>query len=222
VLELIDTPCRHAIHLRRGMVQAVESELAGTRLGDVTAQLHQVERPLIERARMAAHAKGTRIGQAMVSLRVLSPLQLDESLRAQRHVRLEHLYALRDAEVRFRIARPLPAGSSEQQPLAPRDVFHGRPRKSPRASQGFASARRSQPAPAPVTVETPVDARRAARLAALGLGPNASDVEARAAYKRLVLALHPDRLGPDASEALRAERGRGLISVVRAYRELAP
>ena len=66
VLELLESRSRHAIHLRRGYVQAVESECATLRLGDVATRRWGIGRISVERARMYAHSKGIKIGQALV------------------------------------------------------------------------------------------------------------------------------------------------------------
>jgi hypothetical protein len=216
VLELIEPHARHAIHLRRGFVQAVESDAAAVRLGDVVMRARGVARPVVERARLIAHARRIRIGQALVRERVITPLDLDEMLAVQRRERLERLYALADAEVRFRVARPLPAGASEQTPLSPRDVFHGRPRRRARAGNDARDTTGYVPFARPRA--TPADPR-APWLAVLGLASGATPEQIRAAYKRMVLALHPDR-APETSEADRAARARKLVAVVEAYRKL--
>ncbi len=227
VLELIEPHARHAIHLRRGFVQAVESDAVASRLGDVAARFAGVSRPIVERARMFAHQRGLRIGQALVATHAIRPGALDDLLAAQQRERLERLYDVSEAEVRFRVARPLPAGASEQTPLPPREMFHGRPRKfdrdaptrpafraPPRPRQDAASA----PPPA-----SPPSVRHVAPIAGahrvLGVGPDADSKTLRAAFKRLVLELHPDR-APEASADEKATRGKKLMAVVEAYRSL--
>lgn len=215
VLELIEPHARHAIHLRRGHVQAVESDASASRLGDVATRIGGVPRPVVERARLFAHARGIRIGQALVAARALSPAALDELLAAQQRERLEGLYALTDAEVRFRVARSLPAGASERCPLTARETYYGRPRARARASS---EARTTHHRAVP-TNPTSVSSTRARALAVLGLGPSASDAEARAVYRSWVLALHPDRCQA-LDEAERNARVRRLAAVVEAYRAL--
>src|SRR5207249_4521502 len=109
-------------------IQAVESGASVTRLGDVAARARGIPRTLLERARMLAASRGMRIGQAMIAARLVHPADLDALLAQQQRERLDRLFALGDAEVRFRVARPLPGGASEQPPLSPRETFHGRPR----------------------------------------------------------------------------------------------
>lgn len=224
VLELIEPHARHAIHLRRGFVQAVESDAVASRLGDVAARFGGVSRPLVERARMFAHDRGLRIGQALVATHAIRPGALDDLLAAQQRERLERLYELQEAEVRFRVARPLPPGASEQSPLPPREMFHGRPRKFDRDAAPRPEARASQRPPRPPP--TPGSDSRAfhkgdptVAYRVLGVDSGADAKTLRAAFKRLVLELHPDR-APDASADDKVTRGRKLMAVVEAYRSL--
>ncbi|MEI8254378.1 MAG: DUF4388 domain-containing protein [Deltaproteobacteria bacterium] len=239
VLELIEPHARHAIHLRRGFVQAVESDSVASRLGDVAARFAGVSRPVVERARMFAHQRGLRIGQALVATHAIRPGALDDLLAAQQRERLERLYDLGEAEVRFRVARPLPAGASEQTPLPPREAFHGRPRKFDRdttAQPGFRAPPRPRPAtatassgPSPHAQKQPPPLRRDGHTEpgpaisgahrVLGVAPGADSKTLRAAFKRLVLELHPDR-SPEASADEKNSRGRKLMAVVEAYRSL--
>jgi DnaJ-domain-containing protein 1 len=233
VLELIEPRARHAIHLRRGFVQAVESERAALRLGDIATRLWGVARPAVERARMFAQGRGLRIGHALVATHVIGASQLDALLAEQQRARLEMLYALDDAELRFRVARPLPKGAAEQSPLEAKDTFFGRPRKRPRASgedEGDRATRQTQPARGAAHRSTTTSAsgrsratvahRFANEYATLGLDPSADERAVRDAYRALVLALHPDR-AQGASDEERQARSRRLAAVVRAYKTLS-
>lgn len=213
VLELIEPHARHAIHLRRGYVQAVESDSVASRLGDVATRVHGITRPVVERARMYAQQRGLRIGQALVATHAIRPGDLDDLLAAQQRERLERLYTLDDADVRFRVARPLPAGASEQSPLPPRDVFYGRPRKHRRV-EARGSARMPPPSP-----NTPRVIPRQSAHDVLGVTPGVDAPTLRAAFKRLVLELHPDR-ATDVEAEEKAARSRRLVAVLDAYRSL--
>ncbi len=214
VLELIESHGRHAIHVRRGFVQAVESEGASARIGDVAVRSHVAARAAVEKASMQARVRKLRLGQAMVAQRVISPPQLDELLRRQRHERLEHLYAITDAELRFRVSRPLPPGATEQAPLLPGEVFHGRPRRNRRNAT-------SSPPPRPASNAARVSApsARAGHLTTLGLGVDASPGDVRSAFRRQVLLLHPDRSAATGA-APHADASRAFLAVVEAYRAL--
>jgi hypothetical protein len=209
VLELIEPHARHAIHLRRGCVQAVESGTAAARLGDLAARTKRISRPELERARFVAMTRGLRIGQAMVATNLLSPLQLDELLTLQRRERLERLFTLGDAHVRFRVARPLPPGASEQLPLGARDVFHGRPRRRGESERSARSRTSTHEQSRPFALA----------FAELGVRPDATFDQARSAFRKRVFELHPDR-AVDATETERAQRARKLASVIDAYRTI--
>lgn len=213
VLELIEPHARHAIHLRRGFVHAVESESARLRLGDVAARTWGVGRTLVERARMYAHAKGLRIGHALVATRAIAANQLDALLAEQQRARLEMLYDLRDAELRFRVARPLPNGAAEQVPLEARDVYYGRPRKQPRESCASEPPSARKPRVSRAHAYHPM----AREYALLGVSPDSDERVVRDAYRALVLDLHPDR-AHGLSDEERERRARKLVDVVRAYK----
>lgn len=137
--------------------------------------------------------------------------------------RLDQLFSLPEAELSFEVARRQPPSP---RPLSPADFLHGRPRQRDRASPPtpapgpVASAAGRPPSTPPPPPARPVHDRGASQaLATLGLPTTASGTEVRQAFRRLALALHPDR-HPDASEARRAELSRQLASVVQAYRVL--
>jgi hypothetical protein len=218
VLELIERRGRHAIHLRRGFVQAVESESAVVRLGDVAARRWGISRPAVERARMYAHARGLRIGHALVATRVIAAAQLDALLAEQQRARLELLYSLRDAELRFRVARPLPAGAAEQTPLEARDAFFGRPRKRERDSEHTQSS--PPPSARRPAVTRAAHHRHIEEYALLGVSPDSDPRAVRDAFRALVLALHPDR-AHGVSDHERDTRARRLVEVVRAYKTVS-
>ena len=215
VLELIEPHTRHAIHLRRGFVQAVESNAAAMRLGDVATRVQGVSRPIVERARMFAQQRGLRIGQALVATNAIRPSDLDALLAAQQRERLDRLFVLADAELRFHVARPLPAGASEQNPLPARDVFYGRPRKAGRTGHAKGADTRSAPRAPPQSMAAATSPAHTV----LGVTADAQPTAIRHAFKRLVFELHPDR-APGASNTERAERSRRLIAVVDAYRSI--
>ncbi|MDP3278422.1 MAG: J domain-containing protein [Deltaproteobacteria bacterium] len=218
VLELLEPKARHAIHLRRGYVHAIESESSAQRLGDVAARRWGLGRPAIERARFVAHTRGIRIGQALVATEAIAPGQLDALLAEQQRVRLEALYAIPDAEIRFRVARPLPLGAAEHVPLPARETFFGRPRKrplahDPRKAQSTRSAR--SPHVSHTMSRVSPEIRNA--YAALGVAITCDRVALRHAYRTRVLALHPDR-AMSLPEDERNRRSRELITVLQAWR----
>lgn len=197
VLELGSPQGSHAVHLRGGLVHAVEG--AAPRFGDLAADLGVAQPVAIERA-WRADRGAHRIGQCLVAARVISLVARDRVLDEQRARRLDALFGIADATVRFRPARRLPDGAAEQPPMLASRVIRGRPRGRDRG----ASTR-------------PVDPARAAALDALGLPPTASFAEARARFRALVVELHPDR---DVASPRGEGREQRLRAVLDAWRSL--
>lgn len=197
VLELELPHGAHAVHLRGGLVHAVEGD--APRFGDLAAVLGVASPSAIERT-WRGYRGPQRIGQCLVAARVISHGARDRVLDEQRARRLDALFALHDAEVRFRPVRRLPDGAAEHPPMLPSRVIRGRPRGRDRSP----SAR-------------PVDPARAAALAALGLGPGAGLAEARARFRALVVELHPDR---EAHAHRSEDREQRLRAVLDAWRTL--
>lgn len=192
-LEVVESDRTHHVHLRGGAVQAVESPSDARRFGDVAVAAGVADRSAVERAWGEGRARGFRIGQALVWRRVVSASTRDRVLDAQRLSRLESLYRLGSASLRFRSARALPEGAAEQAPLLASETFHGRPRRRDHSS---------------------IDPARAGDLAALGFDHDPGTAALRRRFQELVMALHPDRHAGDAS------RGERLRAVIAAYRRL--
>ncbi len=202
VLELVVPGRHHAIHLRRGLVQAVECSERSHRFGDLATDTGLCPRDAVEHASREAFARNTRIGQHLVARGVLSPATRDRVLQAQRARRLDALYGLADADLRFHAARPLPPGSAEQSPMSAGEAFHGRARRRDR-------------------VRAPThpggDRRRALRV--LGLDEATTPTQLRARYRERVTALHPDH-AVNLDERERERRVAELRAVIDAYRSL--
>lgn len=195
-LEVIEAGRTHHVHLRGGAVQAVESPSDPRRFGDLAIAVGAADRATIETAWAEGRQRGFRIGQALVWRRVVSTSTRDRVLDAQRLTRLESLYRVGSAALRFRSARALPLGAAEQAPLLASETFHGRPRRR----DGGA-----------------VDPTRAEALAVLGFEHDPGAVALRRRFEELVLALHPDRHAGDDTKA-RAERLRAVIAAYRLLR----
>jgi hypothetical protein len=130
--------------------------------------------------------------------------------------RLETLFAMPDARIRFRVARPLGRGSARF-PLAPTEFLRGRPRGRGREN-GSARDRRV------TELHDPYDVRSEARaraLSTLGLGVQAGVSEITVAFRKLARELHPDlHHGASAIEQARVEQRFAEISA--AYHALVP
>ena len=197
-LELVEAAQVHRVHLRAGAVQAVESSADARRFGDLAVAAGLASRSAVEGAWGVGRDRGFRIGQSLVWRRVVSSAARDRVLDAQRLARLDSLFRVGDAALRFRSARALPEGTAEQAPLGATETFHGRPR---RRDHGRSAA----------------DPARVEALAALGFERDPGAAALRRRFQELVLALHPDRHPHDDSRA-RVDRLRAVIAAYRLLR----
>jgi hypothetical protein len=135
----------------------------------------------------------------------LSPPATGTPGREQIRARLDVLFALEEATLAFYTARPL----AHVVHLGPGEFLHGRPRARDRL-RGRASATAPAPTPEPPRsgVRPLLDDARARACRLLGLPAGAGAGEARRAFRRLAITLHPDRLGavPVEQQRLRAAR----------------
>jgi DnaJ-domain-containing protein 1 len=124
-------------------------------------------------------------------------------LRRQLRLRLEALFRLPEALVRFHV-RP-PRRGEKARPLEPSEFLHDRPR----------ARQKAQRAEAP---ELPAEQIRA--LAVLGLAPGAAFSHVQRAFRRLAAESHPDR-HPNATADERARLLRRFAELSAAYHALA-
>lgn len=189
--------------------------LSSTTLGDLLGTLHR-ERisgtiELCEIGSPAGRGVSGRVHR--VHLRSGLVVAVDTTLPGVTHAdvrrRLEALFALYDATIAFRTARPLPS-SALAAPLGPAEFLHGRPRARDRRGKGAASPGRSAPRsghddpPPSAPAEDP--AEHARRL--LGIPRGAALAEVRRAFRRMASALHPDRLASAALEERQRQAAR--------------
>jgi DnaJ-domain-containing protein 1 len=211
VLELIEDQGSvagrtHRVYLDKGLIDGIESRLAAPKLGEILLRegliglegVRLLLRKLIEQPSKKA-------GEILVDERLVDSGLLEASLRAQLRARLEALYKLRDALIRFHVRRP-PRGRRGSL-LTPREFLHGRPR----ARTGRPEPRRFAP---------PVDARARASYAILGLSPGADADAVRRAFRKLAALHHPDR-HPGASDAEKALLAQRFSQITAAYHHLS-
>ncbi len=193
----------HAIHIQDGRPTAVASE--GPRLGELMRERGDLDREqLAEAVRRQRRGDVRLVGELLRDLGA-DPEAIEATLERQTRQRLEPLYALPEARVRFHAALFADVvtptwirAARSSRPLPPTEFLHGRPRNRPRE----ASAE---------------DARREA-YRALGLEPPVDPATLRTRFKQRVLELHPDRA---ADETDRAARTKLLARVTAAYQLLA-
>lgn len=196
-LELGDGGAKSHVFLSSGRPTAVASTAAKLwpngapqRLGELLLERGFVARADLERA-ACARSEGKLLGELLLDEGALDQRTIEGAMAAQTAERLDRLYSLRKASMRFHVATfgaarpPIPLRAAFASPqLHPAIFLTGRPR-----------ARTRRP-----TSET---ARRDA-LRALRLDASATTDDVRRAFKQLVLELHPDRAIDDRDRALRS------------------
>jgi len=136
----------------------------------------------------------------------------EQARLGERRSRLEALYGLSEALIRFHVPRP--RSGFRQQPLSPREFLHGRPRAradfAARVSERFSSrfAGRSEAARG-------LEPRHAA-YRTLGLSSTAQAREVQRAFRKLAAEQHPDRF-PNASPAEKAQHLSRFAQLSAAY-----
>ncbi len=179
----------------------------GRRLGDVIRDSAGLDPETCLRLERTLFSQpGKAAGQALVESSVVSLREVEEALHLQVRERMEALYALEDARLRFRVASPKELESSLRLPAA--EFLHGRLRKR---QVRRTPARQWQVGTAQLTEEQ--------AFALLGLEPGAERASVRAAFRRRAAAVHPDRyLGTDETrrQALQVE----FVRLSAAYRRL--
>lgn len=185
-----------SLHFERGVVVRVDG--GGPRLGERIAASWE-ERRRIDAALAAAGGEGDLAGAALVRRGLATPARLRDVLEAQGRERIEKLYALRRADLRFRVAAS--AARGVEVALGPAAFLHGRPRAVPRLERAQAVVKSD---------------RLRDAFDALGLSaspPPTRDI-VRRAFRVRAASLHPDRArDPDARAAL----ARAFTGLATAY-----
>lgn len=208
---------RHRVHLTCGLVTDVETRAPVPPLGEILRRQGRLGSDGLSRMlRRVADGDGRRAGEILLGEGLIDRDLLDAALRAQLGARLDALFRIQDATVRFHIARaaPVERGST----LPPREFLHGRPRARDRGRASSAPPPpRPRPAPTPGRGEPPRhDEAQVRAWQALGLEPGADDIEVRRAFRRLARELHPDRQATAPIEVQRRSAAR-FAELTEAY-----
>jgi len=207
VLELVEVEGMtrgrsHRVHFEAGLVSEVETKFPVARLGEILKQQGFVGDDALRRlTRELTRAPTRRSGEILVEDQKLTFQAVGAALRRQLRLRLDALFQLEDAELRFHVPR---ADRNPQIPLSPREFLHGRPRG------------RRAAAPAPAAAPRPNDRARVRALAVLGLDAAASRDSVQRAFRKLASTLHPDR-HPGASPSERASLLQRFAELSAAY-----
>ncbi len=218
----------HRVHLDGGLVGEIESRIRSPRLGEILNSEGFIgDRTLRQLVRRLADVPGRRIGELLVENGIATAGLVDAALRFQLRRRLDALFSITDASVRFHVARP--RRDDAALPLSPREFLHGRERardKEPPAAEPppvrhTAPASRTAPGSARPTGSGSAPRRRQdpVRTRAydvLGLSPGAGPTDVQRAFRSLAREQHPDRF-PGASGSEREALMRRFAELSAAY-----
>jgi hypothetical protein len=221
VLELVEVDGArsgrsHRVYFDSGLVEDVDTSLNHPRLGEILARdgLLSVS-ALAHVARRLLEQPGKRVGEVLVEEGLGTADLVAAALRRQKKSRLDALYSLSEALIRFHVPRP--RSGFHQLPLSPREFLHGRPRARTRLRSRVAErfSHRHEPRPASTSVGEP----QLSAYRALGLAPGASLRDVQRAFRKLAAERHPDRF-PLASPAEKALHLSHFATLSAAYHTL--
>lgn len=219
-LELIgqDAPyagSRHSIVLDQGRITHIRTTLPVPRLGEVLVDEGALT-PVQHAGFVRSLHDGDRLaGELLVAMRLATWARVATGLTAQNRMRLDALFALKRADLRFHPWVRSDSGSCVRaHALAPEDFLFGRPR----ARDAGGHQERSSPRPSP-SEQGDWDEHLHQALAVLGLTPSADRRDVRQAFRRLAAMVHPDLHG-DASAAERQILQQRFAMLSGAYHQL--
>jgi hypothetical protein len=201
----------HRVYFDSGLVEDVDTSLNHPRLGEILARdgllsvsaLARVARRLIEQP-------GKRVGEVLVEEGLGTADLVAAALRRQRASRLEALYGLTEALIRFHVPRP--RSGYRPTPLSTREFLYGRPRARARERYTFGTGARADSA-------RHSGSPKLAAYRELGLEANASTRDIQRTFRKLAAELHPDRF-PHASASEKAAHLARFAKLSAAYHVL--
>ncbi len=197
----------HRVEFREGRIAGVATPLGAPRLGELLQAHGLIDDLVLARVvERAGTEPGAAIGWLACVMAVVSESGVRRTLRTQRSARLEALFGVSRAQVRFHPPRPAPRGC-ELEPISPLHFLHGRLRARETAR------RASEPRGECLSA-------RDRALQRLSLAPEASPDAIRAAFRRLASRVHPDRF-VSGSAGTHAWAVREFAELSRAYHTLA-
>ena len=200
----------HRVFFDAGLIEDVDTSLSHPRLGEILARDGVLSMAALARvARRLIEQPGKRVGEILVEEGLGSADLVAGALRRQRTSRLEALYSLTEALIRFHVPRP--RSGFRPAPLSPREFLHGRPRARTefrtRVNERF-------------TFRSPRgDDRRSNAYRTLGLSAEATPRDVQRAFRKLAAEEHPDRF-PHATAAEKAQRLSRFATLSAAYHVL--
>jgi hypothetical protein len=163
--------------------------------------------------RVMATRDGRRAGEVLVEERLLSPSIVATALRRQLIERVESLFQLGAASIRFHVMGSAPRVGVRALPLFPAEFLHGRPRARDRGPS------RSRPAPRSSSRRAREGSAIEQAWRLLGLEPGTDLAAVRRAFRTIAARLHPDR-HPNASHDERIGLMRRFAELSAAYHSL--
>ena len=205
----------HRLFFSGGQLEQVETALKALKLGEMLGHFGWLTSDGARwLARRLIEAPGRRTGELLIERGLVTPEIVNAALRRQLRARLEALFALGEARIRFHVPRPR-AFAGAPLPLSAREFLHGRPRARDRERRPKAferESRRSDPSGA----DLPRSARRARALETLGLYGEVDRSTLQKRFRTLAVDLHPDR-HPGATPNEKAELMRRFAELSAAY-----
>lgn len=234
----------HRIHLFCGSISGIETPFSFHPLGQMLKKQGLLHPSALEHLLLKLERGDTRMSGVILIEEGLVPKEsVQRGLRMQLREKIESVYTLGDAEVRFYTARPLSESARRLSELDAKDFLHGRPRARDRIRNPFHAARQSpnyknepeharpfsawpfdteipgaahEETPPPTSGVRLVDEARLHALKTLGLAGEADIPTIRRAFRRMATTLHPDRF-IDAGEQIRAHTTARFAEVSAAY-----
>jgi hypothetical protein len=225
VLELVEAKGigvgrRHRLHLDAGLVQEVETSLPVPKLGDILRQEGFIDAEAARKlSRSLLEHPTKRTGELLIRERLARREEVVAALRHQLRARLEAIYRLDEAWLRFHIARPRRVSADGPVALSPHEFLRGRPRWRDRCPRAGANPGFDPPPAGKTTAELADQSRRRAALSLLGLSEPVDRETVQKTFRRLAAKLHPDR-HPGAKPGELASLMRGFAQLTAAYHEL--
>ncbi len=204
ILELVESSGArsgnaHRIFFRDGLVDQIETSLPSPRLGDVMSREGLIGRDALARLTRRLFQNPTgRAGEILVGERWATLDAVAQGLRHQLRQRLDALFGLSDARVRFHVRAP--ERKLVDAALGAAEFLHDRPRKRGRYSRPTQAA--AEPS------------RAAYRI--LGVSPGAEREAVQRAFRRLARESHPDS-HPHATPSERARLLQRFAELSAAY-----
>lgn len=221
VLELVETGGvragrRHRVHIDGGLVEHVDTSLSVPKLGEILRREGFLSEATVRALlRRTLTSPGRRLGEMLVEARAASSQALGAALRYQQRARLDALFALSDALVKFHVMSARCAEALDC-PLSPREFLFGRRRARDRSNARAGAPRdRARPASA-AALPARQDPKRARAFGMLGLRAGADRDAVQRAFRARARQVHPDRF-PRASAGERAELMQRFAELSAAY-----